>query len=124
MVYNLSDLLPEAQEPPVAVLYRRHPRRNAYMGWDSIGCSRGVCRGRVTDPGSHARPATDGTAVEPEREPAAVADCIGLYCPVPIAMTKEALPADPAAEEDIRLRANRAGHEGDGAMRFSVRKMK
>ncbi|WP_156168373.1 hypothetical protein [Methanoculleus sediminis] len=45
--------------------------------------------------------------MEPEKEPVTVVDCIGLYCPVPIAMTKEALPADPAAEEGIRRRADR-----------------
>lgn len=80
--------------------------------------------------------------MEEEGKPAAVVDCIGLYCPMPIAMTKEAIDAldvgevlqveadDPAAEEDIRRWANRMGHEivkfekDDGVMRFFIRKVK
>ncbi|MCK9307288.1 MAG: sulfurtransferase TusA family protein [Methanoculleus sp.] len=80
--------------------------------------------------------------MELETKPAVVVDCIGLYCPMPIAMTKEAIERldvgevllveadDPAAEEDIRRWANRVGHEivkfekDDGVMRFSIRKMK
>ena len=50
-------------------------------------------------------------------------DCIGLYCPMPIAMTKEEIEKievgqvlkveadDPAAEEDITRWAKRTGHE-------------
>ncbi|UCE35270.1 MAG: sulfurtransferase TusA family protein [Deltaproteobacteria bacterium] len=50
-------------------------------------------------------------------------DCVGLYCPMPIARTKleiDKLEAgqvlkveadDPAAEEDIKSWANRTGHE-------------
>jgi len=50
-------------------------------------------------------------------------DCIGLYCPMPIAMTKEEIEKieigqvlkveadDPAAEEDIKRWAKRTGHE-------------
>jgi tRNA 2-thiouridine synthesizing protein A len=53
----------------------------------------------------------------------AVLDCIGLYCPVPIAQTREeidrieigqvlkVLADDPAAEEDIPRWAKRTGHE-------------
>ncbi|MCM2464735.1 hypothetical protein DIC75_00145 [Methanoculleus sp. CWC-02] len=103
----------------------------------------GVCRRRITVPG-FARAPRNGRwrEVEPEKKPAAVVDCIGLYCPMPIAMTKEAIERldvgevllieadDPAAEEDIRRWANRVGHEivkfekDDGVMRFSIRKMK
>jgi tRNA 2-thiouridine synthesizing protein A len=50
-------------------------------------------------------------------------DCVGLYCPMPIARTKleiDKLEAgqvlrveadDPAAEEDIKSWASRTGHE-------------
>ncbi len=50
-------------------------------------------------------------------------DCVGLYCPMPIAMTKEEIEKiqigevlkveadDPAAEEDIKRWAKRTGHE-------------
>ena len=50
-------------------------------------------------------------------------DCVGLYCPMPIAKTKEEIDNieigqilkveadDPAAEEDIKRWAKRAGHE-------------
>ena len=50
-------------------------------------------------------------------------DCVGLFCPMPIAKTKEEMENlevgqilkveadDPAAEEDISRWAKRAGHE-------------
>jgi len=50
-------------------------------------------------------------------------DCVGLFCPLPIARTKEEIENievgqilkveadDPAAEEDISRWARRAGHE-------------
>jgi len=50
-------------------------------------------------------------------------DCVGFYCPMPIAMTKEEIEKidvgqvlrveadDPAAEEDIKRWAKRVGHE-------------
>ena len=50
-------------------------------------------------------------------------DCVGLYCPMPIAQTKEKIDElevgqvlkieadDPAAEEDIKSWAKRTGHE-------------
>jgi TusA-related sulfurtransferase len=50
-------------------------------------------------------------------------DCIGLYCPVPIAQTREEIDRiedgqilkvvadDPAAEEDFPRWAKRTGHE-------------
>ncbi len=55
--------------------------------------------------------------------PDAELDCVGLYCPMPIAMTKEEIEKievgqvlkvvadDPAAEEDIKRWAERWGHE-------------
>lgn len=55
--------------------------------------------------------------------PDAVLDCVGLYCPLPIAMTKEEIDKiekgqvlkveadDPAAEEDIKRWAKRTGHK-------------
>jgi len=112
------------------------------MGWCTIRCSRERAVDVSRCPDSHARPATEGGEMELEKKPAAVVDCIGLYCPMPIAMTKEAIERldvgevllveadDPAAEEDIRRWANRVGHEivkfekDDGVMRFSIRKMK
>ncbi len=75
-------------------------------------------------------------------EPAAEVDCVGLYCPMPIAMTKEQIDAigigeilkveadDPAAEEDIKRWAQRAGHEivkfekESGIMTFYIRRKK
>ena len=50
-------------------------------------------------------------------------DCVGYYCPMPIAMTKDEIDKiqigqilkieadDPAAEEDIKRWAKRAGHQ-------------
>ena len=50
-------------------------------------------------------------------------DCVGFFCPMPIAMTKEGIDNiqvgqilkieadDPAAEEDIKRWAKRTGHE-------------
>ncbi|HOT06697.1 MAG: sulfur transfer protein SirA [Methanosaeta sp. PtaB.Bin039] len=55
--------------------------------------------------------------------PDAELDCVGLYCPMPIARTKEEIEKievgqvlkveadDPAAEEDITRWAKRAGHQ-------------
>ncbi|NPV63143.1 MAG: sulfurtransferase TusA family protein [Methanotrichaceae archaeon] len=57
--------------------------------------------------------------IKPEQE----LDCVGLFCPLPIARTKEEIEMlevgqilkveadDPAAEEDIPRWARRAGHE-------------
>lgn len=54
-------------------------------------------------------------------------DCVGLFCPMPIARTKEEIENievgqilkveadDPAAEEDIKRWAKRAGHEVVGS---------
>lgn len=61
--------------------------------------------------------------VQDSIEPAAELDCVGLYCPIPIARTKEEIENvdigqvlkieadDPAAEEDIPRWAKRSGHE-------------
>ena len=50
-------------------------------------------------------------------------DCIGLYCPMPIAQTKQEIDKlevgqvlkveadDPAADEDIKAWSKRVGHE-------------
>ncbi len=69
-------------------------------------------------------------------------DCVGLYCPIPIARTKEEIEKielgqvlkveadDPAAEEDISRWAKRAGHQilklekSGNIMTFWIRKMK
>ena len=69
-------------------------------------------------------------------------DCVGLYCPMPIAMTKEEIDKieigqvlkveadDPAAEEDIIRWAKRTGHEvlkfekEENILIFYIKKMK
>ena len=69
-------------------------------------------------------------------------DCIGLYCPMPILKTREemdkltvgevleVLADDPAAEEDIKAWAKRAGQKilkiekADEGMRFIIQKEK
>jgi len=74
--------------------------------------------------------------------PDAELDCVGLYCPMPIAQTKEEIDKlelgqvlkveadDPAAEEDIKRWAKRVGHEilkfeKEGTiLTFHIRKMK
>jgi len=74
--------------------------------------------------------------------PDAELDCVGLYCPIPIAQTKEEIDKlevgqvlkveadDPAAEEDIKRWAKRIGHEimkfdKEGTLvTFYIRKMK
>jgi len=68
-------------------------------------------------------------------------DCIGVFCPMPISMTKEGLENiqvgeilkveadDPAAEEDIKRWAKRTGHkilkfEKEGTiLTFFIKKM-
>ena len=67
-------------------------------------------------------------------------DCLGLYCPMPISQTKQAIDQlesgqvlmvtadDPAAEEDIQRWAKRVGHtvlrfeKSEGEMTFWIRK--
>ncbi len=74
--------------------------------------------------------------------PDAELDCVGLYCPMPIAMTKEEIEKisvgqvlkveadDPAAEEDIKRWAKRTGHEllrfekDQGILTFYIRRKK
>ena len=74
--------------------------------------------------------------------PDAELDCVGLYCPMPIAQTKREIDRlevgqvlrveadDPAAEEDIQAWARMVGHEilafeKEGAvMVFYIKKMK
>jgi TusA-related sulfurtransferase len=69
-------------------------------------------------------------------------DCVGYFCPMPIAMTKEEIDKieigqilkieadDPAAEEDIKRWAKRTGHEilkfeKEGTiLTFFIKKMK
>ena len=71
-----------------------------------------------------------------------VLDCIGLYCPMPIMKTREemdklvigatleVLADDPAAEEDLKAWAKRAGQKilkiekNDEGLRFLIRKEK
>ena len=75
-------------------------------------------------------------------KPARTLDCIGLYCPEPLFQTREnidriqvgevleVLTDDPAAEEDLKRFAKRAGHEvvsfekGSDHMRFLIRRSK
>jgi TusA-related sulfurtransferase len=75
-------------------------------------------------------------------EPDAELDCVGLFCPMPIAQTKEEIDKlelgqvlkveadDPAAEEDIKRWAKRVGHEilefeKEGTLlTFYIKKMK
>lgn len=74
--------------------------------------------------------------------PTLTLDCIGLYCPVPVLKTREAidklavgetlemLADDPAAEADINAWAKRTGQKvlkiekAEPGMRFLIRKMK
>jgi len=74
--------------------------------------------------------------------PDAELDCVGLYCPMPIAQTKQEIDRlevgqvlkveadDPAAEEDIKRWAKRVGHEivrfekQGTILTFYIRKMK
>ena len=61
--------------------------------------------------------------MNPEIKTDAHLDCVGYYCPMPIAMTKEEIEKidigqvlkveadDPAAEEDIKRWAKRTGHK-------------
>jgi TusA-related sulfurtransferase len=69
-------------------------------------------------------------------------DCIGLYCPIPILNTRQAmdklavgeilevLADDPAAEDDLKAWAKRAGQKiilienNDAVVRFLIQKEK
>jgi TusA-related sulfurtransferase len=75
-------------------------------------------------------------------QPKRTLDCVGLYCPEPLFQTRqeidkiemgevlEVLSDDPAAEEDLKRFAKRAGHEvlalekKEGLLRFLIRKGK
>ncbi len=77
-----------------------------------------------------------------EPKPDKTLDCVGLYCPVPLLQTREhmdsinvgdvleVLADDPAAEEDIKRFAKRAGHEiikfekKEDHIRFLIKKSK
>jgi TusA-related sulfurtransferase len=76
------------------------------------------------------------------KQPRKTLDCIGLYCPTPVWNTREemdklaigdtleVLADDPAAEEDIKAWAKRAGQnileieKTDEGMRFLIQKEK
>jgi len=80
--------------------------------------------------------------METEIKPDAELDCVGLFCPMPIARTKEEIENievgqvlkveadDPAAEEDIKRWAKRVGHEvvkfdkSGNIITFYIRRMK
>lgn len=80
--------------------------------------------------------------MNPKIKPDAELDCVGLYCPMPIALTKEEIDKieigqvlkvqadDPAAEEDIQRWAKRTSHEiinfsKDGnILTFFIKRMK
>lgn len=80
--------------------------------------------------------------MEAEITPDAELDCVGLYCPMPIARTKEEIENieigqilkveadDPAAEEDIKRWAKRTGHKllkferSGNIMTFWIRRVK
>ena len=74
------------------------------------------------------------------KKPDRTLDCLGLYCPEPLFQTREnidqiepgeileVITDDPAAEEDLKRFAKRAGHEvvsyekGDDHMRFLIKR--
>ena len=76
------------------------------------------------------------------KEPDAVLDCLGLYCPEPVFRTRlkldqieigqvlEVTADDPAAEEDLKRLAKRLGHEivslesDDDQVKILIKKMK
>lgn len=83
-----------------------------------------------------------GGNMSAEIVPNAELDCVGYYCPMPISMTKEEIDKleigqvlkveadDPAAEEDIKRWAKRAGHtllgflKEDSLLTFFIKKEK
>ena len=85
---------------------------------------------------------TRGDIIENNQSFDAELDCVGFYCPMPIAMTKEEIEKieigqvlkveadDPAAEEDIKRWAKRTGHQilkfqKEGSlMTFYIKRMK
>jgi hypothetical protein len=124
MAYNSSDLLPEPREPPVFVLHRRSSSRGTLINKSA----RSGAAGSGPAPGSPRAPRNGRwKKMLQEIEPSAVVDCTGLYCPMPIAMTKEGMEMiavgevlmveadDPAAERYQAL------GEQDGARDREVR---
>ncbi|MHA1143591.1 MAG: sulfurtransferase TusA family protein [Candidatus Helarchaeota archaeon] len=81
---------------------------------------------------------SEGKDIKPDKS----IDTIGLYCPVPLFETREAIDSikvgevleiiadDPAAEEDLKRFAKRTGHElllfenDEGILRFLIRRTK
>ncbi len=77
-----------------------------------------------------------------QTKPKKVVDCMGLFCPVPLLQTREAIDSvdigdiielitdDPAAEEDIKRFAKRTGHElldfekDEETLRFLIKRAK
>ena len=77
-----------------------------------------------------------------QTKPKKVVDCMGLFCPVPLFQTREAIDSvdigdiielitdDPAAEEDIKRFAKRTGHElldfekDEETLRFLIKRTK
>jgi len=77
-----------------------------------------------------------------QMKPKKVVDCMGLFCPVPLFQTREAIDSvdigdiielitdDPAAEEDIKRFAKRTGHEllhfekDEETLRFLIKRTK
>jgi TusA-related sulfurtransferase len=75
-------------------------------------------------------------------KPDITVDCIGLYCPMPILKTREAIDKmdvgqllelfadDPASEDDVKYFAKSTGHEiikiekKEGEFRFLIKKIK
>ena len=76
-----------------------------------------------------------------DMEPVESLDCVGLFCPIPLFQTREAIDGinpgeilemlsdDPAAEEDIKRFAKRTGNIllvferlEDGVQRFLIKK--
>jgi TusA-related sulfurtransferase len=75
-----------------------------------------------TEP-SYEQMSAGGSKMQGDEQAAKSLDCIGLFCPEPLFQTREAMDGlnvgdvlevfadDPAAEEDLRRFAKRAGHE-------------
>ena len=77
-----------------------------------------------------------------DQTPVQTLDCLGLYCPEPLFQTRESIDSieigdvleviadDPAAEEDLKRFAKRAGHEVVGVehegdqLRILIRRLK
>ena len=84
----------------------------------------------------------EGDELTEENGIAETLDCVGLYCPQPLFMTRNAIETieigqileiladDPAADSDLHAFVKRAGHEmvsfekDDGEMRFLIRRLR